>query len=128
MIKNITVSGKYMQVSGAAGSTYVNHYSNAQGVGNMRYNTSNQNIEIYDGNNWVTMNTGYPSIGLTSDAEALLDWARKKRDEEFERDRLAQSNPAIKDLLKQISDKEDQLKMVMTLIKSPGNEQVQTNP
>jgi hypothetical protein len=128
MIKNITASGKYVQVSGGSGSTYVGNNSGAQGVGNLRYNTVTQNIEIYDGFTWVVMNTGYPSIGLTGEAESLLDWARKKRDEEFERDRLAQSNPAIKDLLNQVKEKEDQIKMVMTLLKSPGHEEVQTSP
>lgn len=121
MIKGINATGKYTQVTGGNSSTYVNNYSGAQGVGNMRYNTANQNMEVFDGSNWVMLNMGYTSIGLTPDAESLLDWARKKRDEELERDRLAQSNPAIKDLLNQISDKEEQIKMVMTLIKSPGH-------
>lgn len=131
MIKGINATGKYTQVTGGSSSTYVNNYSGAQGVGNMRYNTSNQNMEVFDGNNWMTLNMGYTSVGLTPDAESLLDWARKKRDEELERERLAQSNPAIKDLMKQISDKEEQIKMVMTLIKSPGHEseeRVQSSP
>jgi hypothetical protein len=32
MIKNITPSGRYMQVSGGSGSTYVNAYGGAQGM------------------------------------------------------------------------------------------------
>lgn len=130
MIKNITSSGKYIQISGSAGSTYVNNNSGAQGVGNMRFNTINQNIEIYDGFAWIVMSTGFTSIGLTGEAESLLDWAKKKRDEELERDRLAQSNPAIQDLMKQINDKEEQIKMIMTLIKSPGynTDETKVNP
>lgn len=118
MIKNISATGKYLQVSGGGSSTYINNFSGAQGIGNMRYNTSNQNMEVFDGNNWISINMSYTSVGLTSDAESLLDWARKKRDEELERDRLAQSNPAIRDLVNQIKEKEDQLKMVQTLLKS----------
>lgn len=117
MIKGINATGKYTQVTGGNYSTYVNNYSGAQGLGNMRYNTSNQNMEVFDGNGWIMLNMGYTSVGLTPDAESLLDWARKKRDEELEREQLAQSNPAIKDLMNQIKEKEEQIKIVQTLIK-----------
>ncbi len=69
MIKGIT-QGKYITVTGGQpGSNYVNNYSGAQGVGNMRFNTSTQNIEIWDGSNWVTFNTSYATVGLSPDAE-----------------------------------------------------------
>jgi len=42
MIKNIHASGRYIQVTGGDASTYVNNYSGSQGVGNLRYNTSNR--------------------------------------------------------------------------------------
>ena len=122
MIKNISGGGKYLAVSSGASSTYVNGYSNAQGVGNMRYNTSTQNIEIYDGSVWITMNSGYATVALTTEAEQLLDWARKKRDEEMSLELLAMNNPTIKDLVNQIKEKQDQIKMVQTLMKSSGNE------
>jgi hypothetical protein len=125
MIKGIMSGGRYMSVSGSASSTHISSYSGAQGVGNMRYNTSTQNIEVYDGTTWINMNIGYPTVALTGEAESLLDWAKQKRAEEAERDQLAQSNPAIKDLLNQIKEKEDQIKMVMTLLKSPGDSPVE---
>lgn len=115
MIKNITSSGKYIQISGSAGSTYVNNNSGAQGVGNMRYNTINQNIEVYDGFTWVMMSTGFTSIGLTGEAESLLDWARKKRDEELECERLAETIPTIRDLVNQIKEKKEQIQIIRNL-------------
>jgi uncharacterized radical SAM superfamily protein len=63
------------------------------------------------------MNTSYATVGLSTDAESILDWAKKKRDEEIEIDLLAADNPTIKNLLEQIKEKEDQIQMVMTLIK-----------
>ena len=122
MIKNISGGGKYLMVSNGSSSTYVNGYSGAQGVGNMRYNTNTQNIEIFDGNSWITMNSGYATVQLTSDAESLLDWARKKRDEEMSLELLAMNNPTIKDLVNQIKEKQEQIKMVQTLLKSPGHD------
>lgn len=117
MIKGINATGKYTQVTGGSSSTYINNFSSAQGVGNVRYNTSNQNMEVFDGNNWVMLNMSYASVGLTSEAESLLEWARKKRAEEIERDLLAHTNPTIKDLIKQIEEKEQQILVVQNLLR-----------
>jgi len=121
MIKGIMSSGRYITVTNTSSSTYINGYSGLQGVGNMRYNTSSQNMEVFDGNNWVMLSMAIPSIGLNSEAESLLDWARKKRDEELELQSLAQEHPSIKDLVNDIENKKDQIKMIRTLIKSPGH-------
>lgn len=76
MIKGIT-GGQYIQVNnGTPGSTYVNNYSGAQGIGNMRFNTSTQNIEVYDGNNWVMLASNYAEVKLTWDAENLLNYVK----------------------------------------------------
>jgi hypothetical protein len=125
MIKSIMSSGRYMQITNTSSSTYVNGMSGLQGIGNMRYNTSSQNMEVFDGNNWVMLNMSIPSIGLSTDAESLLDWAREKRNEELELQSLAQEHPSIKDLVNDIENKKDQIKMIRTLIKSPGHDTAQ---
>jgi len=117
MIKYVTSNGRYMNVIGSGTSNYINNYSGAQGVGNLRFNTSNQNMEVYDGSTWMQLQMDQVSVGLNHEAESILDWARKKRDEEIEIDLLAAANPTIKNLLEQIKEKEDQIQMVMTLIK-----------
>ena len=124
MIGNIYSSSASVVVSGGPGSTYVNGYSGAQGVGNMRYNTTSQKTEVFDGTTWITLNTGSMSIGLSPDVESLLDWARRKRSEEFKMQSMAEKHPAINDLLNQIKDKEEQIKMVITLIESPGHDEI----
>jgi len=116
MIKGIDPMGKYTVVS--AGNTsvpYVNPNINNPIQGMIRI--SGTDMQVFDGTTWMKMNTSYASVGLSPDAEALLDWAKKKRDEEIEIDLLAAANPTIKDLLEQIKEKEDQIQMVMTLIK-----------
>lgn len=133
MIKSITASGRYMQVMNTNSSTYINGYNGLQGVGNMRYNTSNQNTEVFDGNNWITLGMSIPSIGLSSEAEMLLDWARKKMNEELELEHLAKNNSTIKDLVEQVKIKQDQIKMVQNLIKketewASESESVQAGP
>ena len=118
MIKSIHSSSPFLTVSGGnPGSTYIGNYSNATGVGNMRYNPSNQNIEVYDGSTWIILSAHHTNINLSDDAVSLLEWARKKRNEELDIERLAQTSTAIKDLITQIEEKEEQIRVVQTLLK-----------
>jgi hypothetical protein len=96
MIKSVTQSGRYTQVSNGNASTYVNGYSGAQGIGNMRFNTTSQSIEVFDGNNWITLNMSYATVGLTGEAESLLDWARQKKDEELRLQEMIKKYPGLK--------------------------------
>ena len=98
MIKSISSTGRYLHASGSAGSNYINHYGGAQGVGNLRFNTANQNMEIWDGSNWIVMATSHATVGLDAEAVELLDWARAKRAQEQRIKQLAQQHPGIQDL------------------------------
>jgi hypothetical protein len=119
MIKSIHSNSPFLTVSGGnPGSTYIANYNNAPGVGNMRYNPNSQNTEVYDGSTWIILSAHNATINLSDEAVGLLQWARKKRDEEFELERLANTNTTIKDLTNQIKDKQEQIRIVQTLIKS----------
>jgi hypothetical protein len=116
MIKGLASIGKYAVVS--AGNTsvpYINQNVSNPMQGMIR--VWGTDIQVFDGTNWIVMNTSYALVGLTPDAESLLDWARQKRQEELELVALAESNTAIKDLLDTIKQKQDQLEMVKVLIK-----------
>lgn len=115
MIKGITSSGKYVMVSGSSAGTYVNGYSGAQGVGNMRYNTTNQSMEVFDGNNWIMLNMSHSSIGLTPDAESILDWACEERERRFKAERMAKTNVTVADALERMREAEQQLKVIIAL-------------
>ena len=117
MIKYIASSGKYTTVIGGPATNYINNYPGAQGVGNLRFNTTNQNMEVYDGNGWMLLQMGHVNVGLNADAESLLDWARQKRQEELELEALAESNATVKDLLNTIKQKQEQITIVKALIK-----------
>lgn len=116
MIKSLTPVGKYTVVSGGtSGVPYINQnvYNPSQGM----IRISGSDMQVFDGSNWLMMNTSYASVGLTGEAESLLDWARQKRQEELELKELAETNSIIKDLLNSIKQKQDQLEMVKILIK-----------
>ena len=79
MIKSISSTGRYFHTSGGGGTNYINNYSGAQGLGNMRFNTASQQIEIYDGSSWIQLATGHATVGLDAEAIELLDWAKAKK-------------------------------------------------
>lgn len=115
MIDGISPAGKYMYVNGGQASTYVNNHSGAQGVGNLRFNTGNQNMEVFDGNSWVKLNTAVATIGLNSEAESLLDWVKQKRDEERSWQSLAESNQAVKIALANLEQARHQVEITAKL-------------
>ena len=126
MIKGLTTGGKYTVVSsGNVSVPYINQNTNNPIQGMLRI--SGSDLQVFDGASWIVMNTSYATVGLTGEAESLLDWARKKRNEEMERDLLAATNPTIKDLLEQIKEKEDQIQMVMNLIQKEVGESTLAN-
>ena len=117
MIKGLYSSSPFITVSGGTPqNTYIG-YSNGPGVGNLRYNPNGNNIEVFDGSSWIVMHTTSATVDLSGEAILLLEWARKKRNEELELERLAETSPAIKDLVNQIKEKQEQIKIVQTLIK-----------
>ena len=97
MINNIHPRGRYMQVIGGSASTYVNNYGGAQGVGNLRFNTSSQCLEVYDGTTWTRLNMSDATVGLNDEAEQLLDWAREKRNDEIVMQSLIAKHPGLKE-------------------------------
>lgn len=118
MIKTVNGSGRYIMVNGGyPATTYINTSSGYMNVGDVRYNTQMQRLEVYDGQMWLEINTSHASIGLTPDAEIALDWATKKRNEELALEQLAKSNSTIADLINQKKELDDKIKMVQILMK-----------
>lgn len=94
MIKGINSSGKYIVVSGG---TPTNPYISpgAAGAGMVRYNPNMNQLEVNDGNSWQTIHTSYATVDLTPETESLLEWARKERDKQWNREAKIKNNPAL---------------------------------
>jgi hypothetical protein len=116
MLQGIVSTGRYTVVNSNGNSLpYVSTNSNNPIQGMIR--VQGYNIQVFDGSNWINMSQEISSVGLSPEAESLLDWTRQKRNEELELEILAQTNPTIKDLVEQLKEKQHQIKMVQTLIK-----------
>lgn len=108
MIKGINSSSRYITVSGGSPSnTYIS--PGAVGAGMIRWNSNMNCMEVNDGNIWKTIEMSYASVELTPDAESLLEWARKKRNEETTLRALAEKNTAVKIALDNVEQAQQQL-------------------
>jgi len=124
MIKGIMQASRYVYITGGNPSS-PNIYSTSNGsngagsfVGQVKYNTSNQCLEIFDGSMWHQWHASYANIGLSPEAESILEWAAIKMKEERELERMANENVVIKSLHDEIKEKHEQIKMVQILIKT----------
>jgi len=116
MIKAIHTSGKYIQVIGGSANTYVNANPGAQGVGNLRFNTIQQRLEVYDGSSWQELNMPHASVGLNPDAEAAIEWVQRQMAEEKRLEALARQHPAVADAMEAVEKAQEQVRIVAALV------------
>lgn len=130
MIKGINTSSPYITVQGGQpGSTYINNFGGAQGVGNMRYNTSNQTMEVYDGNNWQQLGMSYATVDLSYDAQQLLEWARREQRKQMERESKIKDNPALQKALEAIKRAEENFELIYKFVEHDNeSDSVQASP
>ena len=118
MIRTVNGMGRHVMVNGGyPATTYINTSLGYMNVGDVRYNTQMQQLQVYDGQSWVEINSSHASVGLTPDAENAIDWAIKKRQEDLALEELAKTNSTIADLINQKKELDDKIKMVQTLMK-----------
>ena len=110
------VGGEFMNVTSSKGATpYINTGQPITGM--VSFDGSSQTMKVFDGGSWQTIGGGSAMVNLSPNAISILKWAEKKMLEEAERNKLAETNPTIKDLVEQIKQKEEQISIVQTLIK-----------
>lgn len=94
MIRGLT-GGQYITVSGGhASNPYIS--PGAVGAGMMRYNPNMNCMEVNDGNMWKQLDMSYANVELTVEAQAILDWAKKKMAEEQKIDELCEKYPGLR--------------------------------
>ena len=110
MITNVYSNSAFVTVTGAVGGPYINPGSPSAGM--LRYH--NNQMQVYDGSSWLAMGSG-ANVGLSGEAEAIMNWARKKMEEEREARAMAEQYPAVADALNAVWESEQQLKTIVAL-------------
>jgi len=119
MIKNIT-PGSGISVNNNH-STWPSFYNTVSSTGNsligqLRYNGTSQNLEVYDGNTWLAMTSGYPTIELAPHVQSVVAWAQTKMAEESRIRELAAKHAAVADAVEALKKAEEQVKIVTALV------------
>ena len=119
MIKNIT-PGMGITVNNSH-SSWPSFYNSIGSTGNnligqMRYNVSNQSIEVYDGTAWLMMTPAYPTIELAPHVQVVVTWAQNKMAEESRVRELAAKHPSVADALAAVDRAQEQVRIVAALV------------
>ena len=88
--------------------------------GMLRINGSE--FELFDGLSWVKIYMSNADIGLSSSANAAIDWAIKKMAEEEEWKKLAESNQAVKIALDNLEKARQQVDITAKLAREYDTE------
>lgn len=127
MIKGINSSGRYITVSGGSVSNpYISPGSS--GAGMVRYNPNMSQLEVNDGNNWQTIASSYATVELTPETESLLDWARKERQRQYDRETKIRNNPALQKAYEAIRRAEENFDLLETIAGNYNNQREETGP
>lgn len=112
MIDGITSADPFLRISnGESPGVYYNTTNISSGI--VRY-TNNQ-FQVYDGHNWLSVPSNRASIGLSDHAVEAIEWSLKKMKEERRIEELAKSNPAIQIAYDNFKKSEEQLKTTIYL-------------
>lgn len=93
MIKGL-MGGQGMVVNGGNTSVpYISMNNTNPSQGMLRIWGSD--MQVYDGNNWVTLSTSYATVELNGHTQSLLKWVEAQRDIAFNRMEAVRQNPAL---------------------------------
>lgn len=114
MIKTVGSTSPYLTVASFNGN--LGYISPGAQAGSVRYNTSMNVMEVFDGVVWQNI-SGHLDVGLSIDATQALDWAKRKMAREAELTALAKDHPTIADALEAVRKAEEQLNVLAILCK-----------
>ena len=113
MIKGLQGISGVLVTGGNTSLPYVNPNPNNPMTGMLRVH--NTDIEVFTGSNWQLLSSSYATVGLDQDVLDIVQWARKKRDEEMMWESLAKDNKAVKIALDNLEQAKQQLNITAKL-------------
>ena len=113
MITNVYSHSAFVTANSTVAGPYIN--AGAPSAGMLRYH--NQQVQVYDGASWLTMSST-ASVGLSAEAEEIMNWAREKMQQEREARAMALDYPAVADALGAVREAQEQLRTVVALCRT----------
>lgn len=119
MIKNLSSNSPLLTISPGS-MPWINNQGLS--VGNMRFNPGSQNVEVYDGINWIPL-TNSTSIYLDPRLETVMHWALQRMEEETKIRQKAARHPSVADALAAYELAKEKLDVVAILCEQEENAQ-----
>jgi hypothetical protein len=113
MITNIYSTNSFVTAHSSVSETYINPGNASSGM--LRY--LNNQMQVYDGSSWLPIG-GTAAVGLSGEAEEIMNWAREKMRAEREARAMAEQYPAVADVLNAVWESEQQLKTIVALCRT----------
>jgi hypothetical protein len=113
MIKGLTGTCGVTVSGGNTALPYVGPNASNPLTGMLRIH--NTDIEVFNGNVWQQLSSSYGTVSLDQDILDIVQWARKKRDEEMKWKSLANDNKAVKIALDNLEQARQQLDITAKL-------------
>jgi hypothetical protein len=113
MIKGLTGTCGITVSGGNTALPYVGPNSNNPMTGMLRINATE--MEVFNGSSWQMIPSSYATVSMDQDVLDIVQWARKKRDEEMMWQNLAKDNKAIKIALDNLEQARQQLDITAKL-------------
>lgn len=97
MITNVNSGSQWVTITqwGPSGLPFMN--TTQPMTGQLRANYNMNQIEVFDGFNWIPI-TNSATVDMSSQTKEVLLWGQKKMEEEKKLAKLLEENPGLKDL------------------------------
>jgi hypothetical protein len=125
MIKGL-MGGQGIVVNGGNTSVpYVNqnHSNPMQGM----IRVWGSDMQVFDGNSWITMSTSYATVELDGNTQSLLKWVEVQRTMALKRMEAVQKNPALTKAFEAIARAEANFDILAKFVEH-DNDTVQSSP
>jgi hypothetical protein len=99
MIKGLMGSRGVVVDGGNTSVPFVNTNTNNPMQGMIRI--SGSDMQVFDGNNWMTLSTSYATVALAPTTEEAIDWAKRKMQEEKDLHDRMKKHPGLKQAYEQ---------------------------
>lgn len=113
MIKSITAGNGVVVNGGTVSFPYVPMNNNNPIQGMLRIN--GQDLQVFDGTNWINMTSSYTSVELSSETQSIIQWAREERNKKLVREQAIKNNPALQKAYEAIKRAEENFDMLEAL-------------
>lgn len=127
MIKSIMGGGGVNVQGGSVSFPYVPMNNNNPIQGMVRIN--GQDMQVFDGNSWITMGSGYATVELNAHTQSLLQWVEAQRTIALKRMEAVQKNPALTKAFEAITKAEANFDILAKFVENDhSNDEVQSSP